>query len=190
MRFIIFLAVLAVVGAILVKPITEHGWNLFPDKATKEEVQSIGNVSGLNRRVQELQQMLLDLDFYDGPVDGIISEKTRLALMVFQQRNYIDATGKFDLQTLSQLRQQALSRPKAVPVKKIDRLPARKSPYQIKEIQSLLKKEGFYKGEIDGKVGQGTVRAIKQFQKSRNLQESGVVNVKTTHELRKLETGR
>ncbi|MCB9772212.1 MAG: peptidoglycan-binding protein [Candidatus Omnitrophica bacterium] len=76
------------------------------------------------------------------------------------------------------------------PLQKIERFNVSKAPYQIKEVQSLLKREGFYKGDVDGKVGQGTVRAIKQFQKSRNLQESGVINVKTTQELRKLETGR
>jgi len=65
-----------------------------------------------------------------------------------------------------------------------------KVSYDIKKIQSLLRKAGFYKGEIDGKVGPQTIKAIKQFQRSKKLKESGVINVKTWEELKKYETGR
>lgn len=64
-----------------------------------------------------------------------------------------------------------------------------KISYDIKRIQSLLRKAGFYKAAIDGKVGPETIRAIKQFQRSKKIEESGVLNVKTWEELKKFETG-
>lgn len=49
----------------------------------------------------------------------------------------------------------------------------------IKQIQASLKKAGFYKGEIDGKMGPRTKRAIKEFQKSKRLNPDGIVGEKT-----------
>jgi murein L,D-transpeptidase YcbB/YkuD len=59
------------------------------------------------------------------------------------------------------------------------------SKEHIKQIQSSLKKSGFYKGEIDGKMGPRTKRAIKEFQKAKKLNPDGVVGPKTWEELNK-----
>ena len=53
------------------------------------------------------------------------------------------------------------------------------SKERIKQIQASLKKAGFYKGEIDGKVGLRTKRAIKEFQKAKKLNPDGVVGPET-----------
>jgi peptidoglycan hydrolase-like protein with peptidoglycan-binding domain len=60
-----------------------------------------------------------------------------------------------------------------------------KSKDRIKQIQAVLKKAGFYKGEIDGKEGPQTKRAIKAFQKAKGLNPDGVVGPKTWEELNK-----
>jgi len=53
------------------------------------------------------------------------------------------------------------------------------SKAHIKQIQTSLKKAGFYKGEIDGKVGPRTKRAIKEFQKAKKFNPDGVVGPET-----------
>jgi len=53
------------------------------------------------------------------------------------------------------------------------------SKEHIKQVQSFLKKAGFYKGEIDGKMGARTRRAIKEFQKAKKLNPDGIVGPKT-----------
>ncbi len=53
------------------------------------------------------------------------------------------------------------------------------SKKHIKQIQASLKKAGFYKGEIDGKVGPRTKRAIKEFQKAKKLNPDGVLGPET-----------
>ncbi len=47
------------------------------------------------------------------------------------------------------------------------------------EIQSALKKAGFFKGEIDGQIGPKTKDAIRQFQQSNGIVPDGVVGSKT-----------
>lgn len=56
---------------------------------------------------------------------------------------------------------------------------------RIKQIQAALKKAGFYKGEINGKVGPQVKRSIREFQKAKKLNPDGVVGPKTWDALEK-----
>jgi peptidoglycan hydrolase-like protein with peptidoglycan-binding domain len=47
------------------------------------------------------------------------------------------------------------------------------------EIQTALKNAGFYAGEVDGKVGPKTKKAIEAFQTANNLKADGKVGPKT-----------
>jgi len=191
MKILLFFVMIAVIGIIFLRPIKQHFADLFPDQASREEKQFVGTVSGQNPRVQEIQQMLKDLKFYSRSLDGKMGPQTRKALEAFQRKNNISVTGKADSKTLTELRKQIAARAKDIrPIVKKKDVAAQKVSYNIKTIQSLLKNAGFYKGEIDGKMGPETVRAIKQFQRSKNLKESGVINVKTWEELKKYESGR
>lgn len=52
------------------------------------------------------------------------------------------------------------------------------------QVQSALKRAGFYKGTVDGKIGPKTKEAIKAFQKSNGLTADGVIGRKTWEKLR------
>jgi peptidoglycan hydrolase-like protein with peptidoglycan-binding domain len=58
------------------------------------------------------------------------------------------------------------------------------SEERARQIQMALKKAGFYKGAIDGKVGPQTRKAIKAFQKAKGLMADGVVGPKTWEKLK------
>ena len=53
------------------------------------------------------------------------------------------------------------------------------------EIQTALKKAGYFKGTIDGKMGRKTRKAIKAFQKAQGLKADGVVGKRTWLRLKK-----
>lgn len=54
----------------------------------------------------------------------------------------------------------------------------------ISDVQKALKNAGFYKGSIDGKVGQQTKKAVESFQRQHNLTADGVVGRRTWEELK------
>lgn len=52
------------------------------------------------------------------------------------------------------------------------------------DVQKALKNAGFYKGSVDGKIGQQTKKAVESFQRQHNLTADGVVGRRTWEELK------
>ena len=50
---------------------------------------------------------------------------------------------------------------------------------EVKQIQTKLKRWGYYKGAIDGIYGSGTLSAVKAFQRKNGLKADGVAGTKT-----------
>jgi len=59
------------------------------------------------------------------------------------------------------------------------------SGYEVKALQQRLKDEGFYSGAIDGKFLTSTVAAVKKYQKSKGISQTGNVGVLTMAALNK-----
>ena len=57
-------------------------------------------------------------------------------------------------------------------------------PVTPQEVQTALKSSGYYDGAIDGKLGSGSQKAIKAFQKDRDLESDGIIGKKTWTELK------
>lgn len=53
-----------------------------------------------------------------------------------------------------------------------------------KEIQQALKNSGFYDGEVDGKIGPRSKKAIEEFQAQNDLKADGKVGAKTWQKLK------
>ncbi len=190
-KLIVFLVVIAGVVVTYISPLNECFPGLFPGELEKKEQQLVGSVAGVNPRVKEIQQMLVALKIYAGAVDGKLGPQTRKALQAFQEESGITVTGKIDPRTLIMLKKRTVARikdDKGYGGKQ--ELPLREFFYDAKMMQTFLKGAGFYGGEIDGKVGPLTVKAIKQFQKKKNLKESGIMDEKTWEELKKEGGGR
>ncbi len=54
----------------------------------------------------------------------------------------------------------------------------------VSDVQKALKNAGFYKGSVDGKIGQQTKKAIESFQRQHNLTADGVIGRRTWEELK------
>lgn len=194
--------------------LNEKVQSIFREEREKsKESQIIGSVDIYNPRVEEIQRILGDAGFDPGPTDGRMGWRTRDAIREFQKAKGLTAHGKIDPKTwealnrekeaLSNLKKEKTEEPLFLPLLKEkpkdtkskeeilkimgpqEKMKAELPKDKAKQIQLALKNAGFDPGPIDGKIGKKTRRAIREFQKAKELKVDGVVGEKTWSELKK-----
>ena len=132
--------------------------------------------------VKDLQTKLKKLGYYDAYVDGDYGDTTVAAVKAFQKKYNLTAdgiAGKETLKKLDSVYENANS------AKEDGSLRMGDSGSAVKDLQTKLKKLGFYNAYVDGSYGDTTVAAVKAFQKKYNLTADGVAGSET---LKKLDT--
>ena len=132
--------------------------------------------------VKDLQTKLKKLGYYDAYVDGDYGDTTVAAVKTFQKKYNLTAdgiAGKETLKKLDSVYENANS------AKDDGSLRMGDSGSAVKDLQTKLKKLGYYDGTVDSTFGSGTYAAVKAFQKKYNLTADGVAGSET---LKKLDT--
>jgi len=155
-------------------------------------------------QIAEMQRALTARNLYQGAADGVWGPKTESAVRNFQTQNGLESTGVLNeataralgLETSSVERQtvsgtdapaptgpEAATGPAATPSQakledsstnvKLESL----SQDQAREMQQRLQLLGYYRGAVDGKVGEGTRVALQRyFQRQAELARQGVIS--------------
>ena len=144
--------------------------------ATRLEKGSTGSA------VKDLQTKLKKLGYYDAYVDGDYGDTTVAAVKAFQKKYNLTADGIAGKETLKKL-DSAYENVNSA--KDDDSLRMGDSGSAVKDLQTKLKKLGYYDGTVDSTFGSGTYAAVKAFQKKYNLTADGVAGSET---LKKLNT--
>jgi peptidoglycan hydrolase-like protein with peptidoglycan-binding domain len=130
--------------------------------------------------VKQIQRELAARNLYHGKIDGIAGMQTKEALENFQAQQGTPATGELDDRTADALglkgERQAVSgtdvrapagSAAAQPTSSMDDTSSVElsslSENDAKKIQQRLQELGFYRGEIDGVLGQQTRAALRQY---------------------------
>ncbi len=135
--------------------------------------------------VRKLQRALKSKGYYTGTVDGKFGQKTRSAVYRYQRAIGINTDGKAGNMTLTALYEGTsaangtANKSNYVTVKNKDSLTYGMTGDKVKTLQKLLKKAGYFKGSIDGKYGDLTLRAVKRFQWAKGLRGDGIAGEKT-----------
>ena len=132
--------------------------------------------------VKDLQTKLKKLGFYNAYVDGSYGDTTVAAVKAFQKKYNLTADGVAGSETLKKLDSAYKN---ADSDKDDDSLRKGATGSAVKDLQTKLKKLGFYNAYVDGSYGDTTVAAVKAFQKKYNLTADGVAGSET---LKKLDT--
>ena len=132
--------------------------------------------------VKDLQTKLKKLGFYNAYVDGSYGDTTVAAVKAFQKKYNLTADGVAGSETLKKLDSAYKN---ADSDKDDDSLRMGDSGSAVKNLQTKLKKLGYYDGTVDSTFGSGTYAAVKAFQKKYNLTADGVAGSET---LKKLDT--
>ena len=130
--------------------------------------------------VKDLQTKLKKLGYYDGTVDSTFGSGTYAAVKAFQKKYNLTADGVAGSETLKKLDNAYKN---ADSDKDDDSLRKGATGSAVKNLQTKLKKLGFYNASIDGDYGDTTVAAVKAFQKKYNLTADGVAGSETLKKL-------
>ena len=130
--------------------------------------------------VKELQTKLKKLGYYDAYVDGDYGDTTVAAVKAFQKKYNLTADGIAGKETLKKLDSAYKNADSA---KDVDSLRMGDSGSAVKDLQTKLKKLGYYDGTVDSTFGSGTYAAVKAFQKKYNLTADGVAGSETLKKL-------
>ena len=130
--------------------------------------------------VKDLQTKLKKLGYYDAYVDGDYGDTTVAAVKAFQKKYNLTADGIAGKETLKKLDSAYKNADSA---KDDDSLRMGDSGSAVKDLQTKLKKLGYYDGTVDSTFGSGTYAAVKAFQKKYNLTADGVAGSETLKKL-------
>ena len=130
--------------------------------------------------VKDLQTKLKKLGYYDAYVDGDYGDTTVAAVKAFQKKYNLTADGIAGKETLKKLDSAYKNADSA---KDVDSLRMGDSGSAVKDLQTKLKKLGYYSGTVDSTFGSGTYTAVRAFQKKYNLTADGVAGSETLKKL-------
>ena len=85
--------------------LSEAGVQAYMAQVNRQSSQARQAASAQQRMVREIQQLLTDLGYQPGPVDGLFGGKTRAAIQTFQRDKGLDPDGRATNQLLQVLRQ-------------------------------------------------------------------------------------
>jgi peptidoglycan hydrolase-like protein with peptidoglycan-binding domain len=104
LRNIGVILLVVVLAIVLVSPLRNYLSDFaHRNKRELSEKGIIGDVSGYNPRVKEVQDILKAAGFEPGLVDGVIGAQTRVAIRKFQNKKGLATTGKLDYNTWTAL---------------------------------------------------------------------------------------
>jgi peptidoglycan hydrolase-like protein with peptidoglycan-binding domain len=121
--------------------------------------------------VRSVQRTLNNRGVQAGPANGVMSPQTRGALKEFQKSENLQETGQLNPGTLTAL---GIAPESAAAGER-----AAVSAATVRQLQQRLNDRGFHAGPADGRMGPSTRAAIREFQRSQNLQVTGRLDGKT-----------
>jgi len=122
--------------------------------------------------VRQVQTTLNDRGYRTGGADGRMGPQTQAAVRKFQRAESLEPTGQLNRQTLVALGIQRDDKAAAASELHYDRK-------TIRAAQQTLNNRGFKAGPADGILAARTHAALKAFQKSENLDDTGRLNERT-----------
>jgi LysM repeat protein len=124
-------------------------------------------------RIAALQVALRAHGLYPGSVDGISGPLTRKALLTFQQKHGIRATGKIGMTTRCKLGTLGS------PLLGQRVLSTGRVGWDVASLEFQLRPFGLPAKRVDGRFDAATAAALRRFQRANGLRSDGIAGVKT-----------
>jgi soluble lytic murein transglycosylase-like protein len=130
-------------------------------------------VAAQSAKVAALQVALRSKGVYGGAVDGISGPKTRAALIAFQRKHGIRATGKVGYATRCKLGVLG------TPLLGQRELRRGRVGWDVTSLEFRLRRFGLSPKRVDGRFDAATAAALRRFQRARGLDPDGIAGPRT-----------
>ena len=129
-------------------------------------------------RVAGIQRALAKLSLYSGPVDGLMGERTRAAILAYQRREGLQPNGEPSEALLNRLTHAASPRAEAADPSPTGSIPpaAPRDRGRVVALQSALNDLGYGPLTVDGRMGEATAEAIRRFELDNGMPITGLVD--------------
>jgi peptidoglycan hydrolase-like protein with peptidoglycan-binding domain len=128
-------------------------------------------------QVNQAQARLAELGYYKGEIDGKFGYTTYMAVRAFQDKNGLKVDG-----VIGEVTNYVLFSPGAIKATGeassaalYQRIAYGDSGPAVKTVQGLLRDQGYYTKDVEGKFGFSTYQAVLKYQKDMGLKVDGVV---------------
>lgn len=191
-------------GKILLGIVITFG-GFIPPSSAQQMIRPVLQLGSQGTSVAELQGVLYLLGYYQGSVDGIYGENTRLAVIAFQKSVRISPQGIMDRPTWEKLLPNTVNSTPPTNTNNSTPTPNNSTPVRtnpsnnnfsqypllregmegeyVKKLQERLKFLGYYRGVIDGVYGRETLLSVIEAQKRLGLSADGIVGGETWRRL-------
>ncbi|MBQ4074504.1 MAG: peptidoglycan-binding protein [Clostridia bacterium] len=134
-------------------------------------------------KVRQMQERLISLGYLAGKANATFDAATEAAVIAFQKRNCSYYDGVAGPETLKALYSSSARSTSTVSGVIGVTLRNGDDGDSVRALQTRLKALGYYKGNVDGDYGSGTVEAVKSFQRAHSLSVDGSAGSSTLNTL-------
>jgi peptidoglycan hydrolase-like protein with peptidoglycan-binding domain len=144
-----------------------------PDSAKIDAMPEAAEDDADSTTISAIQRELKQRNYGPLPVDGLLRPATRAAIMAFEFDRGLPLTGEVSAQTLKQILLGAPASGSASGVGKVRSMHAEEI---IRNAQKSLVALGYQSSAVDGRLGEDTIKAIRDFEMDRGLVPKGRVS--------------
>ncbi len=156
---------------------------LKPDAASPDVIPEAPDAEGTSETIRAVQRELQLLGYGPLQVDGVPGLLTRAAIMAFEHDNRMALTGEATEKLLKRLL-LGQSGEKA-PASETGKVRSEQAEIVLRTVQQSLAALGYQPGKVDGRVGEETERAIREFEMDHGLDPTGRVSAELFSRLAK-----
>jgi peptidoglycan hydrolase-like protein with peptidoglycan-binding domain len=131
--------------------------------------------------VAQIQHLLSEQGHYKGGIDGVWGEGTAAAANKYRSQHGLDASDVLDIALLRAMNAERGAVPKLAELstRQGAGVPLQAGPTALRALQKQLSGKGFATGNIDGAWGQETQAAVREFQRTHELEATGTLTLPT-----------
>ena len=147
--------------------------NRSPDSAKIDTMPEAAEDEADSTTISAIQRELKQRNYGPLPVDGLLRPATRAAIMAFEYDRGLPLTGEASAQTLRQI---LLGAPASGNTSGVGKVRSVHAEEIIRNAQKSLVALGYQSGAVDGRLGEDTIKAIRDFEMDRGLVPKGRVS--------------